>query len=195
MAARDLRLMSLPEYVAFDRADEARWEYVDGEVFVVDAKPEHNLVKGNLFVALRTALQGRQCLALPDGQKVSTRKTRAYHYPDASVFCGEIVRDPDDDHALTNPTLLAEVLSPSTGDYDRGGKFVHYRSLGSLREYLIVSLETRSVERYRRLDTGEWLMTEITEGMIVLVSIGAEIALADLWIDLDKLSLPRALER
>ena len=188
MEARDLRRMSFEEYLAFERADERNWEYIDGEVFVVEAGPEHTLVKGNLYVALRTSLEGKPCVALTDGQKVSTRKTRAYHFPDASVFCAPIARDSDDDQALTNPTLLAEVLSPSTADYDRGGKFKHYRSLDSLREYLVVSLETRSVERWRRLDTDEWLLTEIAEGSVELSSIGVSIDLAALWVDLDKLA-------
>ena len=187
MEARDLREMSLPEYIAFDRADERNWEYVDGEVFVVEAGPEHTSVKGKLYVALTLALQGKPCIALTDGQKVSTRKTRAYHFPDASVFCGPVVRDVDDDQALTNPTLLAEVLSPSTEGSDRGGKFKHYRSLDSLRECLVVSIETRSMERHRRLDTGEWLLTEIADGSVELSSIGVSIDLASLWVDLDKL--------
>lgn len=188
MKARDLRRMSLAEYVAFDRADDRNWEYVDGEVFVVEAGPEHTIVKGNLYVALRTSLEGKPCIALTDGQKISTRKTRAYHFPDASVFCGPVARDPDDNQALTNPTLLAEVLSPSTADYDRGGKFKHYRSLESLREYLVVSIETRSVERHRRLETGEWLLTEIADGAVELTSIGVSIELASLWTDIDKLA-------
>lgn len=188
MEARDLRRMSLGEYIAFAATDERSWEYVDGEVFVVEAGPEHTIVKGNLFVALHRALEGGPSIALTDGQKVSTRKTRAYHVPDASVFCGPIARDPDDHHSLTNPTLLAEVLSPTTADYDLGGKFKHYRSLESLREYLAIDIETRRAERYRRLETGEWLMTEIAEGKIELSSIGVSIELAALWTDLDKLT-------
>ncbi len=178
--------MSLAEYVALDRQGDERFEYVDGEVFVVASRPEHNIVKGKLYVALTRALEGKPCLALPDGQKIATPRTRAYHYPDASVFCGELARDADDDHALTNPTLLAEVLSPTTADYDRGGKFVHYRSLASLHEYLIVSIGDRTLERHRRLPSGEWLMTEFRSGEVELVSIDAKLLLADLWVDLER---------
>src|SRR5690606_11943829 len=102
-----LRRMSVAEYVALDRSSEERWEYMNGEAFAVaSASPEHNMVKGNLFLALRRALEGKPCFALPDGQKIATRRTRAYHYPDASVFCDDPSRDDDDDHALTNPTFL-----------------------------------------------------------------------------------------
>lgn len=187
MQAPDLRRVSLEEYIALDRAGEERWEYVNGEATVMSASPEHNVVKGNLYAALRHALMGKRCLVLPDGQKVSTPRTRAYHYPDASVFCAEPRRDQDDDHALTNPTLLAEVLSPTTADCDRGGKFVHYRTLKTLEEYLVVSIDDRLVERYRRLDSGEWLMTEIRGGQVELTSIGARFALEALWVDLERL--------
>ena len=189
MEAIDFRRMSLEDYIAFDRATDDRWEYVDGEAFVVKAaSPEHNIVKRNLLVALTSALQGRRpCLAMPDGQKVSTRRTRAYHYPDALVVCDAPRYDPDDRYAIENPTLLVEVLSPSTADYDRGGKFVHYRSLESLREYLIVSLEPKLVEVHRRLDQGKWLMVEIDAGEIELTSIDVQLAWDDLWRDLDRL--------
>jgi len=188
MEAVDIQRMSLQDYVALDRATDERWEYVDGEAFIVKAaSPGHNIVKGNVFVALKAALRDRPCLAMPDGQKVSTRRTRAYHYPDALVVCDSPRYDPDDAYAIENPTLIVEVLSPTTADYDRGGKFVHYRTLASLLEYVIVSLEPRLVERHRKLERGEWLMTEIEEDAIELSSIGVQLAWDDLWRDLDRL--------
>lgn len=187
MEARDLRRVPLGEYIAFDRASDERWEYVDGAAFVLSASPEHNLVKGNLFVALRRALAGGPCLPLPDGQKIATRRTRAYHYPDVSVFCADPIRDEDDEHALVNPTLLAEVLSPSTADYDRGGKFVHYRTLDSLEEYLVVSIEGRLVEQHRRVGSGQWLMTEVKSGELTLGSLDVRFPLDALWTDLARL--------
>lgn len=188
MEAIDLRRMSLDDYVAFDRATNERWEFVDGEAFIVKAaSPEHNLVKRNVLVSITTALRGRGCLAMPDGQKVSTRRTRGYHYPDALVVCEVPHYDPDDDHAITNPTLLVEVLSPTTADYDRGGKFVHYRTLESLREYVIISLEPRLVEVHRRLEQGKWLMIEVEGGEIELASIDVRLGWEDLWRDLERL--------
>ena len=186
--AIDLKRMSLQDYIEFDRATDERWEYVNGEAFIVKAaSPAHNVVKGNVFVALRAALKDRPCLAMPDGQKVSTRRTRAYHYPDVLVVCDRPFYDPDDKDAIENPTLIVEVLSPTTADYDRGGKFVHYRTLSSLSEYMIVSTEPRLVERHRKLERGEWLMTEIHGGPIELLSIDVRLAWEDLWRDLDRL--------
>ena len=186
MEARDRRRMTLAEYVALEAGTDERWEYVDGEVFVLAARPEHTHVKGRVYLLLVRALEGKPCFALGDGAKVSTRKTRSYHYPDASVFCGPLVRDPGDENALENPTVIVEVLSPSTADYDRGGKFAHYRTLASLREYVVVAIDTRSVVRYRRLPSGEWLMTELEGGNLELSSIDVRLTIADLWVDLER---------
>ncbi len=188
MEARDLRRVTLEEYLELEKVSEDRWEYVNGQAFAMAASPEHNLVKGNVYAALKSALVGQTCTAYPDGQKLSTPSTGAYHYPDVSVYCGRPERDANDPNAFTNPTLLVEVLSPHTADYDRGGKFVHYRSLPSLQEYVIVSIEERRVERHRRLDTGDWLMTERREGNIELASIGVILAVDPLWSDLETIS-------
>jgi Uma2 family endonuclease len=182
--------MSLEQYLVLDRSSDERWEYVNGEVVPVAASPEHNVVKLNLLLALGRALDGLPCFPLPDGQKVATVRTGAYHYPDASVWCGPPVRDAADDHAFSNPTVLFEVLSPSTEDYDRGGKFRHYRTLASLQEYVVISLQPRTVERHRRLPTGEWLLTEVTEGGLELRSIGITLDVATFWSDMDRVAPP-----
>jgi Uma2 family endonuclease len=187
MEARDLRRMSLAEYLQLDRGSDVRWEYVNGEAFAIAARPVHNLVKDNVLVALRAVLQGKPCYPLGDGQKVATPSTGAYHYPDVAVFCGPLQLDAHDDHAATNPTVLVEVLSPSTEDYDRGGKFRHYRSLASFEEYVLVSPDHRWVEHYRRVGAGQWLLTELDQGVLVLTSIDVTVSIAALWEGIDRL--------
>ena len=191
MQARDLRKLSIDEYVALDRADSQRWEYVNGEAFAMaGASPEHNMVVSNVSLALKAGLRGKDCLALSEGQKLATPRTRAYHYPDVIVVCEPPRYDEVDDHAIVNPRLIVEVLSASTADYDRGGKFVHYRSLESFTDYLLVSTDIRAVEHHRRMEPHKWLMDEILEGEVVLSSIGVTLVLADLWMDLDRLARP-----
>jgi Uma2 family endonuclease len=190
MAAPDLRRMPLSDYLELDRTSEEPWEYVNGEAYVMSAKPAHNKVKLNVAVALQLALTGLRCFPMPDGQKVATPTTGAYHYPDVTVFCGPLVLDADDDHAATNPTVIVEVLSPTTEDYDRGGKFRHYRSLDSFEEYVLVSPEGRWVEHHRRVGPGQWLMTELRAGDLVLASIGATMPIDVFFADLDRISTP-----
>jgi Uma2 family endonuclease len=188
MEARDLRRISIDEYIALDRASDERYEYVNGEAFAMaGGRPEHAVVTRNVIIALAASLRGKLCLALNESQKIATPRTAAYHYPDASVICGDPVRDARDENAFVNPTLLVEVLSPTTADYDRGGKFVHYRSLESLREYLVVDEGARLVEHHERQGDGDtWLMTVRRGGHFALRSIDATLSIADLWVDVDR---------
>jgi Uma2 family endonuclease len=186
MEARELRRMSFEEYRALEASSDERWSYVNGEAWAMaGASVEHNLVARNVLFALMKALEGRTCRALSEGQKIATPRTRAFHYADASVVCGPMLRDTTDDHAITNPVVIVEVLSPTTADYDRGGKFAHYRTIASFREYVVVDVDGRRVEHHARLETGQWLMTELSSGTLELAAIEVAIPLAELWIDLD----------
>jgi Uma2 family endonuclease len=181
--------MTIEEYVALDRDSHERWEYANGEAWAAaGARPEHGLVVRNVVVALSSALRGRPCRPLIDGQKIATPLTGAFHYPDASVVCGPPTFDALDDRAMINPTVIVEVLSQTTADYDRGGKFAHYRTLPTLREYLVVDPAARTVEHHRRLESGSWMLSDLTGGPIALDSIGVALAWDDLWTDLDWLA-------
>jgi Uma2 family endonuclease len=183
--------MSVDDYVALDRADEQRWEYVNGEAYAMaGGTTEHALVAGNLHVALRAALEGKPCLAFHEAQKIATVRTPAYHYPDASVVCPPFTKDARDENALTSPVALFEVLSPATRNYDQGDKFAHYRSIETLTDYVLVDLDARMVEHRRKLDGGEWLSSYRTEGAVTLASLGITLPIEALWKDLDRLAAP-----
>jgi Uma2 family endonuclease len=185
--ARDIRHLSVEEYVTLDRESDERWEYANGEAWASrGASPEHAIGVRNIVVALTNALRGKTCLVFPDGQKIATRRTGAYHYPDASVVCSDPHYDGDDDRAIVNPTLVVEVLSPTTADYDRGGKLAHYRTLDSLEEYVIVAWDTKLVEHHRRGAPDQWLVTLVRKGSIDLTSIGVALVLEELWLDLER---------
>ncbi|MBX3249597.1 MAG: Uma2 family endonuclease [Myxococcales bacterium] len=190
MEGRDLRRVTVDEYVALDRASDERWEYVNGEAFAMAGGTVENVLVGkNVALALTGALRGKPCVAFGEGLKVSTPRTRAYHYPDVVVVCGPVRRDERDDHAVLNPTLIVEVLSPSTADYDRGGKLVHYRSLESFTDYLLVSIDDRSVEHHHRIEPGRSLLrTDVREGEIELEALDVTLRVDELWIDLDRVA-------
>lgn len=189
MEARSLRTMSVDEYIALDRNDDARWEYVNGEAFAMaGGSTEHAIVVGNVYAALRRALDGKPCLPFLDAQKIATVRTRAYHYPDASVVCPPFLRDAKDEHALTNPVAIFEVLSPGTRDYDQGDKFAHYRSIDSLTDYVLVDLDARTVEHRHKLSSEQWLSTFLSGGILELHSLSTAVAIEAFFQDLERLS-------
>jgi Uma2 family endonuclease len=187
MEARELRAMSIEEYIALDRSREERWEYVDGEAFAMaGASRRHNAIVANVFTALANALRGKPCFPLGSDQKIETSATRAFHYPDISIICGRPRVSAKDDHAITNPTVLIEVASPSTSDYDRGAKFDHYSTIPELREFVAVFTESKRVEHRRRTSDGQWLLTHLLGGALTLESCGVAISLDDIYADLER---------
>jgi Uma2 family endonuclease len=123
--------------------------------------------------------------------RIHVAASELYTYPDASVVCGEPRFLGDRTDTLLNPTLIVEVLSPSTESYDRGRKFEHYRSIESVAEYLLISADRMNAESYARQADGRWLLTAVSQpaGSLELQSIGVRLTLADLY---DKVDLTQA---
>ncbi len=188
MEARELKRMSVAEYVALDRSEERRFEYANGEAFAMaGASLRHNAIVFNIAHALHTKLAAGPCRVWPDGQKIETTATRAFHYPDASVVCGRPTISDDDENAITNPVVLVEVLSDSTSDYDRGGKFDHYRTILGLRDYVLVFPDERRVEHRKRVGAHQWLMSYVIGGgEVVLEGCGISLSLDEIYADLDR---------
>jgi len=184
MSAEPHHRISLEDYLAAERQAETKSEYLDGEVFAMSgASREHNLITWNLSGILYAQLKGRGCEAYSGDMRVHIPATGLYTYPDLVIVCGEPRFDGSDLDTLLNPTLLIEVLSPSTEGYDRGKKAAHYRTLGSLREYLLVSQEEVRAELLTRQEEGHWLLSEASrrEETIPLASIGCTLHLADVY--------------
>jgi Uma2 family endonuclease len=185
--ARELRRLSVDEYIALDRASEQRWEYVDGEAFAMaGASLRHNAVVANILLALGARLKNSPCFPLGDGQKVETTATRAFHYPDLTVVCGKPKVGAKDDHALTNPTVLFEVLSETTGDYDRGSKFDHYATIEELREYVVVFPDVRRIEHRKRIGRSEWQLLDIVGGELDLTALRITLPLDEIYANLER---------
>ena len=172
------------EYLAWERSSPEKHEFFDGEVFAMSgASLDHNRIVGNLVGELRDALRHRRCDVTPSDLRVKVPSTGLYTYPDVTVVCGDPRLEDDTHDTLLNPTVLVEVLSPSTEAYDRGKKFRHYRSIPTLREYVLVAQDSVSVERYTRGDDGVWSLHESGAGeKLVLTSIGCEIAVDEIYL-------------
>ena len=141
---------TLEEYFALERTSEARYEYWQGEVFAMSgASPAHVQIQINLITLLRTQLRGRPCRIFSSDMRLKVPSLPPYRYPDLSALCGE----PSFEligglEVLTNPTLIVEILSPTTEAFDRGDKFTHYKSIPSFGEYLLIAQHRPHVGQY-----------------------------------------------
>jgi Uma2 family endonuclease len=177
---RALPKPSPAEYLEQERMAETKSEYIAGEIFAMaGASPEHNLIVGNLIRELGNALKKRPCRVYPSDLRVQAAE--GYFYPDVTVVCGT-PRFSDRDN-LINPSLIVEVLSSSTADFDMGGKFVRYRQIDSLLDYLLVSQERAHLIHYYRQDANHWLMTEITDpnAEVELPGVDCRLSLVEIY--------------
>ena len=174
-------------YLAWEANQTEKHEYHHGEVFaMVGARLPHNTVSGNIFAAFRQYLRGSPCRTYIDGTKLHIAAADAVLYPDVIVSCDARDRGPED-RFLAFPALVVEVLSESTAAYDRGAKFALYRTLETLREYLIVDPDSRSVELFRRGADGHWVLHDFTDtANVEFASVGVSLAVTDLFEDVDQ---------
>jgi len=178
------RLLSVEEYLDFEEASSERHEYFNGQIYAMaGASPEHELIVMNLGTALNTRLRGR-CRVYGSNLRVIVTETGLYTYPDLSVVCEDAQYEETRPPSLLNPLVLVEVLSESTGAYDRGEKFRHYQRLPSLREVLFVWQDRMRVERFlRQEEENTWILTAITgsSGSISLESLQIEVPMDEIY--------------
>lgn len=172
------------QYLEIERKAEFKSEYYDGEMFAMASAGEaHNLIAINIAAALHGQLRSRPCRAYSADMRVRVKATGLYTYPDIVVVCGQPKFLGDVRDTLVYPSLIVEVLSPSTEVYDRGRKFEQYRTLESLQEYLLVSSERVSVELFTRQPEGAWLLTAANrmEDTIELPASACRLSLAAIY--------------
>lgn len=183
--------VSVEDYLEMDRGSEIPLEYHDGEVFpIAIGSLWHGLIGANLAGTLRITLKGGDCrVSAPT--RVRTRKKK-YVYPDLFVLCGDPRFTPDGE-TLENPTVVIEILSPSTKNYDYGEKFEEYRLLASLRDYVLVAQDKPKVEVYHLLADGDWRLSSYAglEASAVIESICVSLPLAEVY---EGVAFPPVLE-
>ena len=179
----DVRLTP-EEYLRIERAAEWKSEYIDGEMFAMaGASLRHTVIVTNLAGELRDQLRAGPCIVSSADLRVATDRRRHYTYPDIVVVCDPPQFVDEQRDTVTNPTLIAEVLSESTEKYDRGAKFERYRSVLTLSEYLLVSQDRVHVELYTRQPHGEWVLREWNDAAveIELVSLRCRLKIAEAY--------------
>ena len=177
------------QYLALERQAETKSEYYDGVIHAMSgATREHNLISLNLGGEINRQLKSARCEAYSGDMRVLVDSTGLYTYPDIIIVCDEPRFLDGEFDTLLNPTVLIEVLSPSTEAYDRGKKFRHYRRIASLREYVLVAQDRMSVERYARKGE-DWVLTDKNslDDVLRLDSVKCEVSLRDIY---DKVQFP-----
>ena len=176
--------MSEKEYLAYERDSEFKREYVNGEIIdMAGASWEHGLIVGNSVTAFNNALADKNCFVNSQDMRIKATMFHAYRYPDVVVVCGKPKFADEKFDTLINPTVIIEVLSPSTENEDRGRKLREYRQIESLQEYLLISQDSPVIERYLRQEGGDSLYSEISgiESSIKLPSIEISLSFADVY--------------
>lgn len=176
------------EYLALERASERRHQFIDGAIVAMaGARPAHNALASNVAAALVQLTRGRGCLTFSSDQRVHVPATRLYTYPDVTLACGERRYDDAEPPSLLNPTLIVEVTSATTEDFDRGTKFLHYQSIPELRDYVIVSHRERRIDHYHREEDGRWGLATLTrpDARVELPEHGGVITIDDVYGDVD----------
>jgi Uma2 family endonuclease len=174
---------TVESYLAFERQSEIKHEFLNGEIYdLTGASPNHVFITGNTFASLHTQLRKQPCRIYSNDMRVRVSAGH-YTYPDIIVVCGEPQSDKDNGDNLLNPTLIIEVLSPSTEGYDRGDKFGSYRGLESLQEYVLIAQDKYQIEHYVRQSEGGWLFSDASkpEDVVVLPSINCTLLLSDVY--------------
>jgi Uma2 family endonuclease len=171
------------QYLAMERNADFKSELCNGFIIAMaGGSREHNVISGNLHGEIRSQLKGRPCEVYTSDMRVRVSMAGLFTYPNVVAVCGEPRFLDGRSDTLLNPPVIVEVLSASTESYDRGEKFMHYRRLESLREYVLVAQDKVLVERYTR-QGDEWLLTEFrhVDQTLQLASIGCAVQLREIY--------------
>jgi len=183
MSTQPIPFVSPDEYLQAERLASVKSEYVSGQVWAMSgASRMHNAIATNLIIALGTALRGTPCQVYGSDMRVFVPDNVTYAYPDVSVVCGAQEYTDAVVDTLLNPIVLIEILSPSTAHYDRNVKFIKYRRLPSLREYVLVHQDSAWVERFEKFDD-IWVAGECRgmEATLEIASVGVGVPMADIY--------------
>ncbi|HMA34002.1 MAG TPA: Uma2 family endonuclease, partial [Chloroflexia bacterium] len=184
MAAPHLERRYTPDdYLAHERHATYKSEYIAGQIIAMSGVSwEHSLITGNVFRVVSTQLLDRPCTAHASDLRVKVSAQGMYTYPDIVVVCGTPEFEDAQVDTLLNPTLIVEVLSPSTEADDRGAKFGYYRTVPSLLEYLLIAQDKMLVEHYARRGE-QWVLTATTDptAVVPLPAIDCALPLSEVY--------------
>jgi Uma2 family endonuclease len=184
MGLPETKYITEKEYLVAERLATEKHEYFQGEVFAMSgASKAHNEIAMNCSVELAVKLKGKPCRPYGSDFRVNIPKNTLYTYPDISVYCNEPETLDAENDTATNPTVIVEILSKSTRNYDQGEKFALYRQIESLKDYILIDSETVKVIKHTKMDDESWVLKEYKsiEDSFSIPSIGVTLNLLDLY--------------
>ncbi|MBF2005779.1 MAG: Uma2 family endonuclease [Chlorogloeopsis fritschii C42_A2020_084] len=188
MQLQEQRYYSPEEYLELEVNSEDRHEYIDGQIiFMAGGTPNHNQIALNFSSTLNFALKRQPYRVFVADQRLWIPNKRIHTYPDVMVVAGELQFTEERRDTITNPVMIAEVLSKSTKSYDRDEKFAAYRTIPTFKEYILIDQYTLHVEQYCKADNNKWIFSEYEDGDITLslASVPCQILLADIYDKVD----------
>ena len=188
MSAQPLPCYTMEQYAALEDEAAYKSEFIAGRIYAMSGgSPNHSFIAGNIGGEMRRLLRGQPCRVSNSDLRVGIMPLDVETYPDVTIVCGELHINPFDKNSVINPSVIFEVLSPSTERYDRGEKWARYRRLDSLQEYVLVSQDKPSLEHYVRQEDNTWVF-KFAEGLDAAVTIlGVSLLLAEVY---DKITFP-----
>lgn len=191
MSAQSIPFHTPEQYIELEENSEFKSEYLSGQIFAMaGGSPEHSAIGNNIGREMGNLLKRGPCQVFNSDLRVTIMQTSLMTHPDVTVVCREQHRHLLDKNSSINPTVLFEVLSPTTEAYDRGEKWAHYRRLDSPQEYLLVSQNKARVEQYvRQDDSWKFMAVEGLAASLLLPSLGCSLALAEVY---DKVTFEEA---
>ncbi|MBO9672370.1 MAG: Uma2 family endonuclease [Sphingobacteriaceae bacterium] len=183
-AAYQKRHYTVEEYLEMEKPSTVKHEYYQGEIFAMSgAGLNHNKIFSNVFIEIGNNLKGKPCRPYGSDMRMHIPENTLFTYPDISIYCNGLKHSDVDEDSSILPTVIIEILSPSTKNYDRGKKFNLYKDIPSLKEYIMIDSESVSVEAHYVNDEQNWVLNkreEITD-VLSFVSMGFDVALSDIY--------------
>lgn len=190
MSAIPTTLISEKEYLEEERKALNKSEYYQGEVFAMaGATKEHNKIVASIIIAVGQYLKEKKCSLFPSDLRIYNSENTLFTYPDVTIVCGNEEYLDNEYDTLLNPTVLFEVLSPSTESYDRGTKFKLYRSIPSLKNYVLISSTEYAAEVYTRIENDEWRLNTVKgkDKHIYISAVDYNLSLEDVYSQVNDL--------
>ncbi|MEH2051041.1 Uma2 family endonuclease [Nostoc sp.] len=172
------------EYLQLEETSESKNEYRDGEIIpMAGGTTNHNEIAGNFYANFKFTMRGKNYKIYMGDVKLWIQRYRIYTYPDVMVIQGEPIYEGTGTTTVTNPIMIVEVLSKSTENHDRTNKFRFYRSIATLKEYIMINQYEYLVEQFNKNSEGQWVLTEYEslDAVLSLKSIGFQISFSDIY--------------